>query len=215
MHTVLLAIEPVFRYQARMDTPPPQGTSGIRSELLSAIAKGDTGAFEQLYDESSSLLFTLAFRILGTREETEELLQDVYAEVWRKIVRYDPARGTPTAWLVTLTRSRAIDRIRARNTRGHTVTDSMEDTSALEQPDGAPSPFDSRADRELRDTVGHALQDLPPAQREALELAYYDGLSHAEIATKLNQPLGTVKTRIKLGMDKLKAVLRPCWEASV
>src|SRR5574342_632194 len=101
-----------------MDKPSEQATSTIDPTLLARVAKGDHQAFSQLYDHSSTLLFTLAVRILGNPDEAAEVLQDVYLEVWRKVSRYDVGRGTPVAWLITLTRSRAIDRLRARAARG-------------------------------------------------------------------------------------------------
>lgn len=121
-------------------------------------------------------------------------------------------RGTPTAWLVTVTRRRAIDRLRSRTSKGYGVTDSIGDTGATELPDHTPGPFEINADLEQRALVKKAFAELPEAQQQALELAYYEGLSHQEIASRLNQPLGTIKTRIKLGMSKLKDLLRPCWE---
>jgi RNA polymerase sigma-70 factor (ECF subfamily) len=195
-----------------MDTPTRRATSSIDPTLLAHIVKGDQQAFSQLYDHSSTLLYTLAFRILGNREEADDLLQDVYLEVWRKVARYDIGRGTPIAWLITLTRSRAIDRIRARAVRGQGATLPMDTTMAARVADLGPSPYETQADQELRIAVGNAITSLPAAQQQAIELAYYDGLSHNEIAAKLNQPLGTVKTRIKLGMSKLRESLRRCWE---
>jgi RNA polymerase sigma-70 factor, ECF subfamily len=187
-----------------MDKPSQQTTSMIDPNLLALVAKGDQQAFSQLYDHSSTLLFTLAVRILGNREEAAELLQDVYLEVWRKVSRYDVGRGTPVAWLVTLTKSRAIDRLRARAARGYRATNSLEAGTAMQVADPSPSPLETQADQELRIAVGTAVAGLPQAQQQAIELAYYEGLSHAEIAQRLNQPLGTVKTRIKLGMSKLR-----------
>jgi RNA polymerase sigma-70 factor (ECF subfamily) len=187
-----------------MDKPSQQTTSMIDPNLLALVAKGDQQAFRQLYDHSSTLLFTLAVRILGNREEAAELLQDVYLEVWRKVSRYDVGRGTPVAWLVTLTKSRAIDRLRARAARGYRATNSLEAGTAMQVADPSPSPLETQADQELRIAVGTAVAGLPQAQQQAIELAYYEGLSHAEIAQRLNQPLGTVKTRIKLGMSKLR-----------
>jgi RNA polymerase sigma-70 factor (ECF subfamily) len=187
-----------------MDKPSQQTTSMIDPNLLALVAKGDQQAFSQLYDHSSTLLFTLAVRILGNREEAAELLQDVYLEVWRKVSRYDVGRGTPVAWLVTLTKSRAIDRLRARAARGYRATTSLEAGTAMQVADPSPSPLETQADQELRIAVGTAVAGLPQAQQQAIELAYYEGLSHAEIAQRLNQPLGTVKTRIKLGMSKLR-----------
>ncbi|HLZ34892.1 MAG TPA: sigma-70 family RNA polymerase sigma factor [Nitrospira sp.] len=195
-----------------MDTPTRRATSSIDPALLASIVKGDQQAFSQLYDHSSALLYTLAFRILGNREEADELLQDVYLEVWRKVARYDVGRGTPIAWLITLTRSRAIDRLRARSTRGHNAASPLDGSLTSTVADLGPSPFETQADQELRMAVGIAITGLPPAQQQAIELAYYEGLSHHEIAARLNQPLGTVKTRIKLGMSKLREALRHCSE---
>jgi RNA polymerase sigma-70 factor (ECF subfamily) len=194
-----------------MESPPRHLSPTIQPALLARVAQGDQQAFEQLYDESSSLLFTLAMRILGDRDEAEELMQDVYLEVWRKVVRYDTGRGSPIAWLVTITRSRAIDRLRSRAAKGHGLTTSIEETQAAELPNRDPSPFETQANSELRTSVRKALAELPGGQREALELAYYKGLSHSEIAVSLNEPLGTIKTRIKLGMSKLRTALCPWW----
>jgi RNA polymerase sigma-70 factor (ECF subfamily) len=194
-----------------MDKPSRHATSMIDPSLLARVVKGDQQAFSQLYDHSSTLLFTLAVRILGNHEEAAELLQDVYLEVWRKISRYDVGRGTPVAWLVTLTRSRAIDRLRTRTARGHRSTNSLEEGIAAQVADHGPSPFETQADQELRIAVGAAVAELPLAQQQAIELAYYEGLSHVEIAERLNQPLGTVKTRIKLGMSKLRDGLQQWW----
>jgi RNA polymerase sigma-70 factor (ECF subfamily) len=191
-----------------MDNPSRYTTSMIDPTLLARVVKGDQQAFSQLYDHSSTLLFTLAVRILGNREEAAELLQDVYLEVWRKVSRYDIGRGTPIAWLVTLTKSRAIDRLRARASRGYRTTNPLEAGTAAQMADPGPSPLETQADQELRMAVGTAVGDLPQAQQQAIELAYYEGLSHTEIAARLNQPLGTVKTRIKLGMSKLRESLR-------
>jgi RNA polymerase sigma-70 factor (ECF subfamily) len=190
-----------------MQTSPPYSASPIDPDLVARVSRGDQQAFETLYDHSSSLLFTLSLRILGDREEATELLQEVYLEVWRKGVRYDSSRGTPIAWLITLTRSRAIDRLRSRASKGFGRTESIEDTGTDGLVDSDRGPFETVADTELRRVVSKALADLPEAQQQALELAYYEGLSHTEIAARLNEPVGTIKTRIKLGMSKLKASL--------
>jgi len=195
-----------------MDTPTRRATTSIDPALLASIVKGDEQAFHQLYDHSSTLLYTLAFRILGNEEDAEELLQDVYLEVWRKVARYDIGRGTPIAWLITLTRSRAIDRLRARAARGRNAGAPLDDRVSSRTADLGPSPYETQADQELRMAIGTAMTSLPAAQQQAIELAYYEGLSHNEIAARLNQPLGTVKTRIKLGMSKLRDSLRRWWE---
>jgi len=111
-----------------------------------------------------------------------------------------------------MTRSRAIDRLRSRASRGHGITDSLDRSPAAQVQDQTPGPLEASADLELRGLVAKALAELPAAQQQALELAYYEGLSHAEIAGRLNEPLGTIKTRIKLGMNKLHATLRSYWD---
>jgi RNA polymerase sigma-70 factor, ECF subfamily len=184
----------------------------VSPELLARVSKGDADAFGQLYDQTSQLLFTLALRILNNREDAAELLQDVYVEVWRKADRFDSQRGSPMAWLITLTRSRAIDRLRAATSRGRNATDSIDDSPIGALRSGMPDPLEQHAVEELRSLVVEAFTDLPAAQQEAIELAFYEGLTHTEIAARLNKPVGTIKTRIKLGMNKLRYTLRPCWE---
>ena len=192
-----------------METASRQSVAHIDPKVLSRVAKGDLDSFAQLYDQSSVLLFTLAYRILGNRKEAAQLLQDVYLEVWRKVARYDVGRGTPVAWLVTLTRSRAIDRIRSGASPAIQVgIEPSRSPESLESEGDVPYPPEAKEDSELRLTIAKAMAELPAAQREALEMAYYHGLSHTEIAAKLNQPLGTVKTRIKLAMMKLRALLQ-------
>jgi RNA polymerase sigma-70 factor (ECF subfamily) len=186
-----------------------QNTALIDPKLLSRVAKGELDSFAQLYDQSSVLLFTLAYRILGDRREAARLLQDVYLEVWRKVARYDVGRGTPVVWLVTLTRSRAIERIKSgASPAAQAASEPSRNRESLEIDDDVSLPPDPQVDSELRLTIATAVGELPAAQREALEMAYYQGLSHTEIAAKLNQPLGTVKARIKLAMVKLCALLQ-------
>ena len=197
-----------------MDAASRRTATLIDPKLLSRVAKGDLDAFGQLYDQSSVLLFTLASRILGNRKDAAQLLQDVYLEVWRKVARYDLGRGTPAAWLITLTRTRAIERIRSGASRGpHDVSDSP-DSATPDLQDHLPLPPETKEERELRMTLTHAIAELPAAQREAIEMAYYHGLSHTEIAARLHQPLGTVKTRTKLAMVKLRALLHSTLEHS-
>lgn len=198
-----------------MNPVSQQAASTIDPKLLARVVKGEQQALSQLYDLSSTLLYSLALRILDDPEEAAQLLQDVYLEIWKKVARYDVGRGTPIAWLITLTRSRAIDRLRVRGMRTLQHNGQPLDLPAsgpvAEQ---APTPFDAQADQELRRLVRHAMTGLPPAQQQALEMAYYGGLSHEDIAITLNQPPGTVKTRLKLGMVKLRESLRQYWERS-
>ena len=177
--------------------------SCVDAALLARVAKGDIRAFDQLYEQTSPILYALAVRVLNNRDDAAELLQEVYVEAWRKVDRYEGQRGSPMAWLVTLTRSRAIDRLRAGASRTRDVSRGTDVRS------GAPDPFDDYANRELRVLVESALSELPAAQQQAVELAFYEGLTHTEIAARLKEPIGTIKTRIKLGMNKLRTALRP------
>ena len=194
----------------RMRLSPNQPS--LTPELLDRVGKGDSEAFAQLYEQSSSMLFTLALRMLNNRDEAAELLQDVYVEAWRKAGRFDAKRGSPMAWLITLTRSRAIDRLRASTSRGRNQTDSIEETPVDDLRSQVPDPLETHAMEELRALVADAFSELPTAQQNAIGLAFYEGLTHAEIAARLDQPVGTIKTRIKLGLNKLRYTLRPCWE---
>jgi len=188
-----------------MNPVSQQAASTIDPKLLARVVKGEQQAFSQLYDLSSPLLYSLALRILDDPEEAAQLLQDVYLDIWRKVSRYDVGRGTPIAWLITLTRSRAIDRLRTRGTGGPRHKGQPPNLSPSQSTrEQDPTPFDAQADQALRRLVTTALASLPRAHQQTIELAYYDGLSHTEIAIALNQPLGTVKTHIKLGMSKLR-----------
>jgi RNA polymerase sigma-70 factor, ECF subfamily len=200
-----------FLAPERMDVSENHSAS-TTPELLVQVAAGDAQAFSVLYDHTSSVLFTLAMRILNNREDASELLQDVYIEVWRKAGSFDSQRGSPLAWMITLTRSRAIDRLRSAIARGTNITDSIHDKPVDDLPSYAPDPLEVRSLQEFRARVVNAVMELPTAQQEAIELAYYEGLTHTEIAARLNKPVGTIKTRIKLAMNKLRNALRPSVE---
>jgi RNA polymerase sigma-70 factor (ECF subfamily) len=200
-----------FLAPERMDVSDNHSAS-TTPELLIQVAAGDAQAFSVLYDHTSSVLFTLAMRILNNREDASELLQDVYIEVWRKASSFDSQRGSPLAWMITLTRSRAIDRLRSAIARGTNITDSIHDKPVDDLPSYAPDPLEVRSLQEFRARVVNAVMELPTAQQEAIELAYYEGLTHTEIAARLNKPVGTIKTRIKLAMNKLRNALRPSVE---
>ena len=151
------------------------------------------------------MVYGLALRILGDEAAAEEVMLDVYMQVWRQAGTYDTGRGAPLAWLATIARSRAIDRLRAGRQEWQRAR-SLETVSQLSTGE---SLEEAAYVTELREVVRGALGTLSAEQREALELAYYGGLSHSEIAERLGQPLGTVKTRIRLGMMKLRALLKP------
>ncbi len=176
-----------------------------RLELIRRMASGDESALGALYDQTSRPVFGLALRILNDPSAAEEVTLEVYSQVWRQAEAYDPRRGTPSAWLLTIARSRAIDRFRSTDqTRRRTDTlDVVESVSADE-----PGPDAHAADAERREIVRAALDSLPSEQRAVIDLAYFGGLSHSEIAEKLTQPLGTVKTRTRLAMMRLRDALK-------
>ena len=167
-------------------------------------AAGDADALARLYDGTVRLVYGLALRILRDTGGAEEITEDVYMQVWRQAARYDPARGSVVRWLLTVTRSRAIDRLRAGASQRehHAPLDEAGDVL-----DTAPGPEHAATEGERRTLVRAALARLSDDQREAIELAYFRGMSHSEIATRLGAPLGTVKTRIRLGMDRLRTSL--------
>jgi len=173
-------------------------------ELVGEVARGDREAFGRFYDRYASLVFSFALRLLRARSEAEDLLQEVFFQAWRQAASYDPGRGTPEAWMIMRARARAIDRIRAVRRRGETFVAPVDEKLAVAPDMAGGNAADRAADR---DTVQGALSQLPLAQREVIELAYYAGLTQTEIAERLQQPLGTVKTRIRLGLERLREVV--------
>jgi RNA polymerase sigma-70 factor (ECF subfamily) len=176
---------------------------------MRGVGARDSGALRTLYDRHSKLVFALCLRVLHDRGEAEDVLVDVFWELWEKWDRYDPSRGSPMTYLVTLARSRAIDRLRSREgtQRREMRLVQQDEADAAAVPDGA-NPLEQTLEAERRAQVQEALARLEPAQRDAIECAYYDGLSHSEIAEKLNKPLGTVKTWIRQGLIHLRDSLR-------
>lgn len=176
-----------------------------RLEMIRSIAAGDESALGELYDTTSRPVFGLALRILNDPCAAEEVTLEVYTQVWRQAETYDARRGTPSAWILTIARSRAIDRFRSTDqTRRRADTLDVVETT----PASGPGPETHAADAERREIVVAALDSLPAEQRAVIELAYFGGLSHSEIAEKLSQPLGTVKTRTRLAMMRLRDALK-------
>lgn len=170
--------------------------------MLKAIAARDEAALAQLYDRYRLILFGLLMRILNNREEAEDVLQEVFLEVWRKAEDFDENRGRPFTWLVTLARSRGIDRLRTLAARDR-VAEAGARAAAEEFSDAATDAFKS----EQRGLINQALAQLPDEQKRPLMLAYFDGLTQSEIATRLGAPLGTVKTRMRTGLMNLREAL--------
>src|SRR6476659_8080433 len=174
------------------------------TEYLPAVAQGDLGAFESLYDRYSPTVYALLLRILGNADDAQEVLQETFVKAWTNAKMFDSVRGTDVAWLISIARSRGIDKLRSRKIRGDRENDAGREisihSSFVERATGADEAIRSQE----RTAVRGALAELPEAQRVALELAYFEGLSQSEIAERLSQPLGTIKTRMQLGMKKLR-----------
>jgi RNA polymerase sigma-70 factor (ECF subfamily) len=164
--------------------------------LLRRLTDGDTAALGELYDRYAGLVNGLALRILREVAEAEDVVQEVFVQVWRQAERFDPSRGSPEAWLCTITRTRALDRLRRRVARREHSGDVLPALSKAPRTEEALS-------------VRKALEGLSADQRHALELAYYEGLTHTEIAARLGEPLGTIKTRIRTAMIRLRDTLGP------
>ena len=175
------------------------------AELVARVARGDEEAFGQLYDAYASLAFGLIRRILREKEAAEEVLQEVFWQVWREAGAFDPARGSAEAWLLMRAKTRAIDKLRSVRRKEQTFVAPVDE--ALARPAEPRRDEDPALAAEDRTLVGGALDRLPAAQRRVIELAFYEGLTQAEIATRLGEPLGTVKTRARLGLERLRALV--------
>ena len=180
------------------------GDRADQAGLMRRISSGDAAALSELYDQSSRFVYGICLRVLRNPADAEEVTLDVYSQAWRQAARFDGDRGEPLAWLLMLARSRAIDRLRSRGGVRRNE-ENLEQASGLAAEGASPEESSSLAQR--ASTVRAALLRLPAEQREVIELAYFEGLTHTEIAERLAQPLGTAKSRIRLGLQHLRQVL--------
>ena len=177
----------------------------LLTRLLALTATGDQRAFQQLYANSSSHLFGLLLRMLKRRDWAEEALQDCYIKIWQKAETYEPLKGAPLTWLMTVARYRALDLLRVKRPEvempeeGEEVPFSMEDTSE--------SPEDRAVESEGIGRLEGCMKGLQQEQRQSVLLAYYEGYTHQELAARLNAPLGTVKSWVRRGLSKLRECL--------
>lgn len=189
-------------FSARAPARPRPGIPGGDDALLARFVGGDERALGELYDRYGTAVHSLAARILQDEDEAGDVVEETFWQAWRQRSAYDASRGAVSTWLLTIGRSRALDRVRRRARR-------REEPLDVREP--ADSPRNPALDAELADLgerVRAQLAELPPEQREAIELAYFGGLTQTEIAARTGQPLGTVKTRVRLGLQKLRAGLR-------
>ena len=176
--------------------------------VLRLVAERQADALAELYDRFSPTLLALARRILGANADAEDVLQEVFVQVWNRGERYDPARSSVSTWLVLIARSRAIDRLRSRKVIERTQEATAQAAEVLGGPHTSPEAIQNVLTRQRHERVRRELEALPPEQRQVLEMAFYEGLTQSEIAAKAALPLGTVKTRTLLAMKKLRNALR-------
>jgi RNA polymerase sigma-70 factor (ECF subfamily) len=189
-----------------LDTNKKAADQPQDAALIERIRNGDRTAFMAFYDRFSPLLFSVAARVLGDRKEAEDVLQEVMLLIWNKSGEYDPQLGSLSSWAVALTRNKALDRLRSRTRRLRLIEEvaiMAEESDAT----SSPSANDVIHGRERAEMLRAAMKDLPAEQRMAIELAFFTGMSQTDIATRLQQPLGTVKARIRRGMLRLREQL--------
>jgi RNA polymerase sigma-70 factor (ECF subfamily) len=189
--------------------PKPPVTAAERArdrELLARVARGEVEALRTLYDEHAPRAMAIATRILRSLEDAEDVVQETFVDLWRRAAQFDPSRGGAIAWVVTIARSRAIDRLRALATAGRATEEAAGEGDLA--PTAFPPPHLEAERRRDRERVAQALGALPAEQRRTIELAYFEGLSQTEIASRTGSPLGTVKMRVKLAIAKLAALLK-------
>jgi len=178
------------------------GSAAADHAALERMARGDHDALAELYDRHGRLVFSLALRILRDQSDAEDIVQDVFSQAWRQAARFDRSRGAVVAWLLMMTRSRAIDRVRARRAMPASAGDPDQAFGLI--PDAADGPERVALTTERAARLKEALDTLPLIQRLPIELAFFEGLTHVEVSERLEVPLGTIKTRIRLGLMKMK-----------
>jgi RNA polymerase sigma-70 factor (ECF subfamily) len=185
------------------ETPTTQQL--LDQEMIARVGRRDQSAFSAVYDRLSGPLYSLAMKMLGDSAEAQDALQDVFLQIWSRAATYNPEQSSVFSWAVLLTRSRVIDRLRARGRRSRVVVASTEEIpTATADASTVENAADTAGKNDEATRVRYVLNNLPSEQREAIELAFFEDLSHHEIAVRLEQPLGTVKARIRRGLLKLR-----------
>jgi RNA polymerase sigma-70 factor (ECF subfamily) len=184
----------------------PESSHASDHRLLQCVARGDTAALAELYDRHSRLVFSVILRILRSRSDAEDVLQEVFVRVWTRADSYDERLGVPAAWLTRIARNRSIDRLRAKRARGETLPPLGDPGEHAEAPQAVTHETPELLAREAATASGIrvALAELPAAQRALIEAAFFDGYTHQELAARFTLPLGTVKTRIRSGLSAMR-----------
>ena len=189
-----------------MSNAPEHDDRTIELDLLARIAQRERVAFEELYTRYSNILYATAMKFLKQDADAQDVVQDVFIQIWDKAKLYDPAKGKPLTWALTLTRNRSIDRIRAIQRRSR-LRDDFEKESTVDESTGVREALSEVDASEKGQILRDAVSQLSPQQRRVIELAFFRGLTQSEIAEKLGEPLGTVKARARRGLLKLKEIL--------
>lgn len=176
---------------------PPDRPDVNDNQLVRAIAQGNQASLERLYDRYGGLVYSVALRVLANRADAEEILQDTFVQLWRKAAQFDAERGSLSAWLLVMARNRAISLLRRKDP----LRDADADDTRVES---SYQPENFLIGRELLGKIRKAMEDLPAAQRAAIEMGYFEGLSQSEIARRTGDPLGTIKTRMRSALQALR-----------
>lgn len=197
-------------------TPTTDAPGSVENALVSRLIAGDEQALGELFDRHGGMAYSLAYAIVSDAADAEEVVAEAFAQVWRSAATFDANRGNVLAWLTTIVRSRSLDLIRSQRRRARALDEAVAMSDDSEAPGMSTGLADAGRRAELTEVqvlVRRSLATLPAAQRTVLELAYFGGLSQSEIADRLQEPLGTVKTRMRAGMEKLRQQLRPLVES--
>jgi RNA polymerase sigma-70 factor, ECF subfamily len=191
-----------------VSSAPVQYADATDEQIMEGVRAGDGRAIAALYDRYNALVYSLGLRMLNDREGAEELVQEVFLRAWRQAATYQPSLGRLSTWLLGIARNLAVDELRRRGARPQRAGgDSEEQMATLATPQ-SDDPAEQASVAARREEIRRALDALPPAQRQVIEMAYYGGLTQSEIAERLGDPLGTVKTRMRLGTQKLRELLQ-------
>lgn len=196
----------IFNLIAALGAYSGKGASDEQA-LMKRVKAEDTKALEELYDLYKSLLFGMIVSIVKTREEAEDLLQEVFMKIWEKAYTFDEDQGNVYSWIVTLTRNKAIDRIRSKGYKTQEKASNSVGEPGLSLERDQFDPLQTTIFSDRAELVKQALNEIPDKQRQVIEVAYYDGMTQSEISEHLDIPLGTVKTRTRQGLVKLKNIL--------
>ncbi len=177
-------------------------------ELLVRTGEGDRDAFNELYERFSGVLYSTAYKVLNNQDDAQDVLQDVFVQIWEKASMYDGSRGKPLTWAMTMTRNKAIDRLRSKQRRSK-LNDDAERESNVHKEEFQTDALEEVCGMERGEVVRNAVLQLSREQRQAIEMAFFGGLTQNEIADALSEPLGTIKARIRRGMMKLKTIIEP------